>query len=59
MNLALSQILTLIIQENLKLLHIIQENVGKMVAILKQDFSLMDEVHTWQKDLQVLQVIKG
>ena len=30
-----------------------------MVVILKQDFSLMDEVHAWGKDLQVLQEIKG
>ena len=30
-----------------------------MVVISKQDFNLMDEVHTWQKDLQVLQAIKG
>ena len=49
----------LIIQGNLKLLHAMQENVDKMVAILKQDFSIMDEVHAWGKDLQVLQAIKG
>ena len=30
-----------------------------MVAILKQDFSIMDEVRAWSKDLQVLQAIKG
>ena len=48
----------IIIQGNLNLLHVMQENVDKMVAILNQDFGLMDEVHTWGKDLQVLQVIK-
>ena len=36
-----------------------QENVDKIVAILKQDFSIMDEVHAWGKDLQILQAIKG
>ena len=30
-----------------------------MVAILKQDFNIMDEVHAWSKDLQILQAIKG
>jgi len=40
-------------------LHATQENVNKMVAILKQDFSIMDEVHAWSKDLQVFQSIKG
>lgn len=30
-----------------------------MVAILKQDFSIMDEVRAWSKDLQLLQAIKG
>lgn len=49
----------LIIQGNLKILHVMQENVDKMVEILNQDFSLKDEVHTWRKDLQELQVIKG
>lgn len=49
----------LIIQGNLNLLHAMQENVDKMVAILKQDFSIMDEVCAWSKDLQILQAIKG
>lgn len=48
----------LIIQGNLKLLHAMQENMNKMVAILK-DFSIMDEVRAWSKDLQNLQAIKG
>ena len=30
-----------------------------MVVILKQDFSIMDEVRAQSKDLQTLQVIKG
>lgn len=30
-----------------------------MVEILKQDFSIMDEVRAWSKDLQALQAIKG
>ena len=30
-----------------------------MVAILKHDFSIMDKVHAWSKDLQVLQAING
>ena len=30
-----------------------------MVAILKQDFSILDEVRAQSKDLQVLQAIKG
>ena len=29
------------------------------MAILNQDFGLMDKVHTWGKDLQALQEIKG
>ena len=29
------------------------------MVILNQDFGLMDEVHTWGKDLQELQLIKG
>lgn len=33
-----------IITGNLKLLHAMQENVDKMVAILKQDFNIIDEV---------------
>ena len=41
----------LIIQGNIKLLHVMQENVDKMVAILNQDFVLIDEVHIWGKDL--------
>ena len=49
----------LIIRGNLKILHATQENVDKMVVILKQDFNIMDEVHAWGKDLQVLQAIKG
>ena len=49
----------LIIQGKLKLLHVMQENVDKLVAILNQDFGLIDEVHTWGKDLQALQEIKG
>jgi len=36
-----------------------QDNADRLVAILNQDFSLMDEVHTWGKDLQALQLIKG
>ena len=44
---------------NLKMLHATQENVNKMVAILKQDFSIIDEVRAWRKDLQTLKVIKG
>ncbi len=34
------------IQGNLKLLHYMQDNVDRLVAILNQDFGLMDEVHT-------------
>lgn len=49
----------MIIQRNLKLLHTTQENVKNMVGILKQDFSIMDEVRAWSKDLQILQAIKG
>ena len=30
-----------------------------MVAILMHDFSIMDEVWAWSKDLQTLQAIKG
>lgn len=45
--------------ENLKMLHATQENMNKMVAILKQDFSIIDEVWAWSKDLQTLQAIKG
>ena len=30
---------------SLKLLHATQENVNKVVAILRQDFSIIDEVH--------------
>lgn len=41
------------------MLHDIQENVNKMVAILKQDFSIIDEVRAWSKDLQTLKPIKG
>ena len=36
-----------------------QKNVNKIVAMLKQDFSIMDEVRAWSKDLQTLQAIKG
>ena len=36
-----------------------QENVDKMVEILKKDFNIMDVVWAWSKDLQVLQAIKG
>ena len=35
-----------------------QENVDKMVAILKKYFSIMDEVRARSRDLQVLQAIK-
>ena len=49
----------MIIQGNIKLLHVMHENVDKLVEILNQDFGLMDEVHTWGKDLQALQAIKG
>ena len=48
-----------IIQGNLNLLHVIQDNADRLVAILNQDFSLMYEVHTRGKDLQELQSIKG
>ena len=48
-----------IIIGSLKLLHAMQENVNKVVAILRQDFSIMDEVQAWSKDLQTLQAIKG
>ena len=41
----------LVIQGNLKLLHVMPENLDKLVAILNEDFGLMDEVHTWGKDL--------
>ena len=47
-----------IIIGSLKLLHAMQENVNKIMAILRQDFSIMDEVHAWSKDLQTLQAIK-
>ena len=40
-------------------MHVIEENVNKIIAILKQDFDLMDEVWAWSKDLQTLQAIKG
>ena len=33
--------------------------MNKIIAILKQDFSIMDEVQAWSKDLQTLQAIKG
>ena len=36
-----------------------QNNVDNLVSILNRDFRLMDEVHTWGKDLQVLQSIMG
>ena len=49
----------MIIIANLKMMHATQENVNKMVAILKQDFSIIDEVQAWSKDLQTLQAIKG
>ena len=29
------------------------------MAILRQDFSIMDEVRVWSKDLRTLQAIKG
>ena len=48
-----------IITGSLKLLHATQENVNKVVAILRQDFSIIDEVREWSKDLQTLQAIKG
>ena len=41
------------------MLHDAQENVNKVVAILRQDFNIIDEVHEWSKDLQTLQAIKG
>ena len=40
-------------------MHTTQENINKMVVILKQDFSIMDGVCAWRKDLQVFQAIKG
>ena len=49
----------LIITGNLKLLHATQENVNKIVAILKQDFNIMDEVRAQSKDIQTLRAIKG
>ena len=36
-----------------------QENVNKIVVILRQNFSIMDEVRAWSKDLQTLQALKG
>ena len=48
-----------IITGSLKLLHAMQEDVNKVVAILRQDFSIMDEVHAWRKYLQTLRAIKG
>ena len=48
-----------IITGSLKLLHATQENVNKVVAILRQDFSIIDEVREWSKDLQTLRAIKG
>ena len=48
-----------IIIGSLKLLHATQENVNKVVAILRQDFSIIDEVCEWRKDLQTLRAIKG
>lgn len=41
------------------MLHHMQNNADKLVAILSLDFWLMDEVHTWGKDLQALKSIKG
>ena len=40
-----------IIIGNLKLLHVTQENMNKIVAILRQDFNITDEVRAWSKDL--------
>ena len=40
-------------------MHATQENVNKVVAILRQDFSIIDEVREWSKDLQTLRAIKG
>lgn len=48
-----------IIQGNIKLVHHMQNNADKLVAILNKYFGLIDEVHTWGKDLQALQSIKG
>ena len=48
-----------IITGSLKFLHAMQEDVNKVVEILRQDFSIMDEVQAWSKDLQTLQAIKG
>ena len=33
--------------------------MNKIMAILKKDFNIMDEVWAWSKDLQTLQAIKG
>ena len=33
--------------------------MNKIMAILRQYFSIMDEVQAWSKDLQTLQAIKG
>ena len=43
----------------MKVLHISQDNVDRLLAILNQDFGLMDKLHTWGKDFQALQAIKG
>ena len=33
--------------------------MNKVVAILRQDFSIIDEVREWRKDFQTLRAIKG
>ena len=33
--------------------------MDRLVAILNQEFGLMDKVHTWRNDLQTLQSIEG
>ncbi len=48
-----------ITQGNLNLLHYIQSSVDKLVFIVNQDLDLMDKVHTWAKDLQILTLMKG
>ena len=43
-----------IIIGSLKLLHATQENVNKVVAMLRQEFSIIDDVREWRKYLQTL-----
>lgn len=43
----------------MNLLQNIQTNGDKLVTIINQDFGLMDEVCSWENDLQALKSIKG